>query len=252
MPSYTDEGVVLRTVKLGEADRIITVLTRSHGKIRAVAKGVRRTRSRFGGRLEPFSRNSFLIYEGRGELQHINQVESVAAYGSALTASYESYVAANVMVESVDKLLDAAEQMMPQDVQPYYTLLVSALASLARGEHSADVIENSFLLRLLSTGGWAPRLDRCAVCGRQTDLNYFSVSAGGITCSTDRFIDAQEISYDMRVQLFALLKGRWDLLDESRQDKAALNPAIGGIVEEWLQYYIERPVRSLQLVKSVL
>ena len=56
----------------------------------------------------------------------------------------------------------------------------------------------------------------------------------------------------MRVQLFALLKGRWDLLDESRQDKAALNPAIGGIVEEWLQYYIERPVRSLQLVKSVL
>ena len=65
-------------------------------------------------------------------------------------------------------------------------------------------------------------------------------------------MDAQEISYDMRVQLFALLKGRWDLLDESRQDKAALNPTIGGIVEEWLQYYIERPVRSLQLVKSVL
>ena len=65
MPLYQDEGVVLRTVKLGEADRIVTLLTRDHGKIRAVAKGVRRTKSRFGGRLEPFMRVSLLIAEGR-------------------------------------------------------------------------------------------------------------------------------------------------------------------------------------------
>ncbi|WP_418969772.1 DNA repair protein RecO [Alloscardovia omnicolens] len=255
MPSYTDEGVVLRSIKLGEADRIITILTRSHGKIRAVAKGVRRTKSRFGGRLEPFSRNTFLIYEGRGELQHINQVDSLVSYGASITSSYDSYVAANVMVESVDKLLDSAEQMMPDDVRPYYTLLISALASLSREEHGADIIENSFLLRLLATGGWSPRIDRCAVCGRQTQLEYFSVTAGGMTCSTDRFMDAREVSHSTRVQLFALLHGRWDLLNENERSKGSesvLNPDVDQIVEEWLQYYIECPIRSLKLIKSVL
>ncbi|WP_018142710.1 DNA repair protein RecO [Alloscardovia criceti] len=251
MPSYTDEGVVLRTAKLGEADKIITILTPEHGKIRAVAKGVRRTKSRFGGRLEPFSRNKFLIFEGRGELQHINQAESLVSYGSSFVEDYDCYIAANVMVEAVDKLLDSAIDMMPSDVRAYYRLLISALASLSRKEHRAEVIENSFLLRLLATGGWSPHLDNCEVCGRQTDLNFFSVQAGGMMCSTDRLLDAREISHESRVQLFALLKGRWDLLPETT-GKQVLNPDVPEIVEDWLQYYVERPIRSLKLVKSVL
>lgn len=102
MPLYQDEGVVLRTVKLGEADRIVTLLTRDHGKIRAVAKGVRRTKSRFGGRLEPFMRVSLLIAEGRS-LDVISQAESVSAYARGICTDFKAYTAANVICETADK-----------------------------------------------------------------------------------------------------------------------------------------------------
>lgn len=262
MPTYTDEGVVLRAIKLGEADRIITIMTKNHGKIRAVAKGARWTKSRFGGRLEPFSRNSFLIHEGRGELQHINQAGSIAAYGGDIIADYDAYICANVMAESLDKFLDSAHDALnpetSHDVTAYYNLLVGALGALARHEHTSEIIENSFILRMLAIAGWTPRLDNCVVCGRQTDLNFFSVQAGGIMCSTDRVLDAREISHESRVQLYALLYGRWDLLESTEHEgsqgakEQVLNPDVPEIVEEWLQYYIERPIRSLRLVKSVL
>ena len=90
MSLYRDEGVVLRTSKLGEADRIITILTRGHGKIQAVAKGVRRTKSRFGARLEPFMRVDVLIAEGRS-LDVVSQAEAVAAYGAPIAADYAAY-----------------------------------------------------------------------------------------------------------------------------------------------------------------
>lgn len=248
MPSYTDEGVILRTVKLGEADRIITILTKNHGKIRAVARGVRRTKSRFGGRLEVFNRDKFLIFEGRGELQHINQAESIDAYGAHFITDYDAYIAANVMVESVDKLLDSASDLVGSDVREYYFLLIAALNSLARGQHSAHIIENSFLLRMLAIGGWYPRLDACVVCGRQTELDYFSVQAGGMMCRTDRILEASSIDTATRTQLYALLHGNWKLLTGSGGTEVSLGPETTEIVEEWLQYYVERPVRSLKLV----
>ena len=106
MPLYRDEGVVLRTAKLGEADRIVTLLTRSHGKIRAVAKGVRRVKSRFGGRLEPFMRVDVLIATGR-TLDVVSQAESISAYAAPICADYGAYGIANVMVETADKLVSA-------------------------------------------------------------------------------------------------------------------------------------------------
>ncbi|MFD0705196.1 DNA repair protein RecO [Alloscardovia venturai] len=256
MPSYTDAGVVLRTVKLGEADRIITILTKQHGKVRAVAKGVRRTKSRFGGRLEPFNRNQFLLFEGRGQLQHINQAETLNAYGASLITNYDAYVAANVIGEAVDKLLDSmgdeGVQFETHDASLYYDLLVSALHALVSEEHEPQVIESSFILRMLSMSGWSPRLDTCVVCGRQTQLDFFSISAGGMMCRSDRLPDAYEISHDVRTQLYALLHGRWDILDSAKntQGSSVLFPRTVQIVEEWLQYYVERPVRSLKLVKS--
>ena len=111
MPLYQDEGVVLRTAKLGEADRIITLLTRDHGKIRAVAKGVRRTKSRFGGRLEPFMRVDVLVAEGRS-LDVISQAESISAYAGPICADYGAYAAANVIAETADKLVAGEHERM--------------------------------------------------------------------------------------------------------------------------------------------
>ena len=112
MPLYQDEGVVLRTAKLGEADRILTLLTRDHGKVRAVAKGVRRTKSRFGGRLEPFMRVALLIAEGRS-LDVVSQAESIAAYAGPICADFQAYTAANVICETADNLVATEKEPAP-------------------------------------------------------------------------------------------------------------------------------------------
>ncbi|MEY4067388.1 MAG: repair protein RecO, partial [Actinomycetota bacterium] len=103
MPLYRDEAIVLRTHKLGEADRIVTMLSRQHGQIRAVAKGVRRTASKFGSRLEPFMAVDIQLYEGR-TLDTVSQVETIGAYGREIMADYASYTAAHAMVEVAERL----------------------------------------------------------------------------------------------------------------------------------------------------
>src|SRR5690606_38877556 len=128
VPTYRDDAVVLRTHKLGEADRILTLLTRQHGKVRAVAKGVRRTSSKFGARLAPFRAVDAQLYVGRS-LDIVQQVDQVGAYGAAIAGDYDRYVAANAMAEAADRLVEEG------DAQPQqFFLLVGALRSLARGE----------------------------------------------------------------------------------------------------------------------
>ncbi|MDR0626529.1 MAG: DNA repair protein RecO, partial [Bifidobacteriaceae bacterium] len=103
MATFRDAGIVLRTHKLAEADRIVTLLTREHGKVRAVAKGVRRVKSRFGARLEPFMHVDLQLYEGRS-LDTVTQAVTLAAYGAPIIASYPAFTAANAVVETADKL----------------------------------------------------------------------------------------------------------------------------------------------------
>ena len=103
MKSYRDEAIVLRTHKLGEADRIITLLTAEHGQVRSVAKGVRRTTSKFGARVEPFSVIDAQLHRGR-TLDTLTQVASIAQYGDAIAANYDLYLAATVIVETAERL----------------------------------------------------------------------------------------------------------------------------------------------------
>ncbi|MCF8525125.1 MAG: DNA repair protein RecO, partial [Rhodoluna sp.] len=155
MPVYRDEAVVLRTHKLGEADRIVTLLSRYRGQIRAVAKGVRRTASKFGSRLEPFMVVDAQFYEGKN-LDIVNQVETIGSYGGAIIDDYAAFTAANAMVEAAERL--TMEESSPQQ----YLLLVGALRSLATKEHDSSLILDSYLLRALAIAGWAPSFDDCA------------------------------------------------------------------------------------------
>ena len=183
MPLYQDEGVVLRTAKLGEADRILTLLTRDHGKVRAVAKGVRRTKSRFGGRLEPFMRVALLIAEGRS-LDVVSQAESIAAYAGPICADFQAYTAANVICETADKLV--ATEKEPAVAQ--YRLVLGALNALAKHAHEPSTIGDSYVLRALAIAGWTPRLRVCVVCGEPISSTlswYFSIPAGGLMCVAD-------------------------------------------------------------------
>ena len=125
MQGYRDDGVVLRTQKLGEADRIITLLTRHNGRVRAVAKGVRRTKSRFGGRLEPFTHVDVMVHHGRS-LDIITQAEVIRAYGTPLVSDYPKYTAGTAMLET-------AERFTPVEKEPairQFLLLIGGLRAL--------------------------------------------------------------------------------------------------------------------------
>ena len=173
MPTYRDEAVVLRTHKLGEADRIITMLSRQRGKIRAVAKGVRRTTSKFGARLEPFSHIDLQFAVGR-TLDVVTQVESLHAFGEPLTDDYPAYTAGQVMLETADRLV--VEENEPALQQ--YLLLVGALGVLDRGTYDgprpATMILDAYLLRALAVAGYAPSFVDCARCGLVGPHSAFS------------------------------------------------------------------------------
>src|ERR687891_531632 len=106
---YKDEAIVLKTIKLGEADRIVTLFTRFNGKVRAVAKGIRRTKSRFGARLEPFTRVELLIYRGRGDLDTITSADIITAF-DAVRRDYPRLTAGASLLELVDKITPDRER----------------------------------------------------------------------------------------------------------------------------------------------
>ncbi len=131
MPNYRDEAVVLRTHKLGEVDRIVTLLTRQHGQIRAVAKGIRKTTSRFGGRLEPFTIVDLQLYEGKN-LDTVTQVEQLASYATKIIEDYQRYTIASAIVEAAERLTREVSS------EKHYLLVVGALRSLAQSDIDPD------------------------------------------------------------------------------------------------------------------
>ena len=239
MPLYRDDAVVLRTHKLGEADRIVTLLGRQHGKIRAVAKGVRRTGSKFGSRLEPFMVVDAQFYEGRS-LDIITQAESIGAYGADIVVDYASYTAANVMVETADKITDDSGSLQQ------YLLLIGALRSLARREHGASLTLDSYLLRSLSIAGWAPSFVDCAVTGAPGPHTAFVVQLGGVVADEVAPPGAPRLDPGTLELLAALLAGDWPVAVASPE---RFRSQASGIVAAYTQFHLERSLRSLQHVE---
>ena len=241
VPTYRDEGVVLRTQRLGEADRIITLLTRGRGRIRAVAKGVRRTGSRFGARLEPFGRVDIQLYTGRS-LDTVTQVESLDAPGPRLAADYARWTAGQAMVET-------AERLTPVEGEPavrQYLLLVGGLRTLVSGTHDAGLVLDAFILRSLAIAGWSPSFADCARCGATGPHRAFSIAAGGALCSTCRLPGSAAPAAETLLLLGALLSGDWvqaDGSDPRHRREAA------GIAAALLTWHVERGLRSLPLVE---
>ncbi len=240
MPTYRDDVVVLRTHKLGEADRIVTMLSRRHGKIRAVAKGVRRTASRFGSRLEPFMVADVLLYQGRS-LDIIQQAESLGRYGAEIAQHYDRYTAAHAMVETADRLNEA--ESTPQQ----YLLLVGGLRALAQGEHAARSVLDSYLLRAMALSGWAPGLDDCARCGEVGPHDWFVAQLGGTVCANCAPAGAARVRPETGSLLRALIAGEWDAVDTASDDATA---SASGLVAAYAQWHLERGIRSLSHVET--
>jgi DNA repair protein RecO (recombination protein O) len=249
---YRDDGIVLRTQKLGEADRIVTILTRRNGRVRAVGKGVRRTKSRFGARLEPFTHVDLLLYTGRS-LDVITQAETVRAYGEPLAVDYPRYTSGTAMLET-------AERFTPIEKEPLirqFLLLVGGLRALGEGVHDPRLVLDAYLLRTLAVAGYAPALDECAVCGTPdsvspeettTGSRSFSVAAGGLTCRSCRPAGAASPAVATVGLMRALLRGDWAQADASQ---ARHQVESSSLVAAYVQWHLEHSIRSLRHVEHV-
>lgn len=241
MSLYRDTGIVLRVQKLGEADRIITLLTRRHGRVRAVARGVRRTSSRFGARLEPFGHVDVQFHRGR-TLDIVTQVDTVDGFGSRLVGDYSRYTTGCAVLEAAERLAGAEGE----PVLRLYLLVVGALRALADGRRPPSLVLDAFLLRAMATAGWAPALTECARCGAPGPHRAFSVPAGGVVCPRCRPAGAATPSAQTLDLLDALVRGDWQVAECA---PAAACREASGLVAAHLQWHLERQLRSLPLVE---
>ena len=237
---YRDEAIVLRTQKLGEADRIITLLTRGSGRVRAVAKGVRRTSSRFGSRLEPFTHVDLQLAEGRS-LDVVTQAETLSPFAGRIGSDYERYTAGTVMLET-------AERLVVEDKEPalqQFLLLVGALRAMCDAGRAPTQVLDSFLLRSLSVAGYAPSFEACARCGSAGPHRSFSPAAGGMLCSGCRVPGSANPATETVAVLGALLAGDWPVVEasEGRYRREATS-----LVAAYLQWHLERGLKSLSYV----
>jgi DNA repair protein RecO (recombination protein O) len=172
------QAVVLRSIRYGEADRIVHLYTPLRGRVGAIAKGARRARSRFGGRLEPFFRLDLVLHEGRGELLTVTAAETVDGH-ARLRSDARALDAAARACDAVSRLFET-DEAHPE----VFNLLCNEIALLDRdpasGTHANQL---AFRLKLLLAAGLAPHLATCASCGAEEDLSGFSGAAGGVVCT---------------------------------------------------------------------
>jgi DNA repair protein RecO (recombination protein O) len=235
---YRDVGVVLRTYKLGEADRIVVLLTRDHGKVRAVAKGVRKTKSRFGGRLEPLSHVSLLLYQGR-ELDIVSQAESLDHFRE-LHDDLGRLTRGIALLEAVDQV---AQERQPSP--RLYQMLVGALRTLATADH--PLLVGAFYWKLLAAEGLQPELASCVSCGSPDALVAFDLDQGGILCRNCR--RGVAISPEAVMLLRRVLGG--DLAAVLQEPATPATHEVDHLAVAALEHHIERRLRAVNLLGHV-
>lgn len=230
---YKDEAVVLRSIKLGEADRIVTLYTREHGKVRAVVKGVRKTKSRFGARLEPFTRVDVMLYRGRGELDTVTAADVVDGF-DPIRRDFDLLAAASVLVEVIERITPDREGSTST-----FDLLSGGLTALAN--RRGDSVLPAFLMKLLSLSGFYPEVRVCSGCGRAATLGGFSVALGGAVCRDCWSEDhgAIGLAPDRFAAMSRLL--REDFGEVAAPDVLA---DITNVLRHYTEYVLERPLRS--------
>jgi len=235
MGLYRDEGIVLRTIRLGEADRIVTFVTPGHGKVRAVAKGVRKTKSRFGGRLEPTSHVTLLLYEGR-ELDIVTQAETLEVH-RVLREDLDRLSAAVRLLEAVDQV---AQERQP--ARRLYQMLLGALRALAA--RNAPLLVAAFELKLLSLEGFHPRLDACASCDGPGPLVGFDLGLGGALCRSCGM--GAPVSRGALDAMGRILNG--DLASALNEPAGPVSHEVEQLATRALEHHLERRLRAAHVL----
>lgn len=233
-----DQGIVLRSYPFGEADRVVVLLSPNSGKLRTVAKGVRKTKSRFGGRLEPFTHVDLVLYEGRN-LDTITQVAVLEPF-PRLRTDLDAVVAAGTMVEAADAVAQEAETSIR-----LFLLLQRGLKALEAGRYGPDTI-TSYLLKLADVVGVAPALVRCASCGRLEGLHRFSFGGGGVICDLCSVDGAVRLREGITGYLAGLAEA--DLISLPAHDLNLSGEAMG-IARRFVEYHLDRKLTSLAVME---
>lgn len=233
MALRNDQGIVLRSYPFGDADRVVVLLSPNHGKIRTVAKGVRKTKSRFGGRLEPFSHVDLVLYEGRN-LDTITSVAMIEPF-HRLRADLDRVIVAGTMVEVADIVAQESEPAMR-----LFLLLQRGLRALD-GAPPHDDLATAYLLKAAEIVGVAPALDSCAGCGRTQGLTRFSFSAGGALCERCRTSGAYSLRAGLTDYLAALAVADVSALPIA---DAAFSREAMSVARRFLEYHLERRLVS--------
>ena len=230
MALFKEQGIVLRTMRLGEADRIVTILTQGSGKIRAVAKGIRKTRSKFGARLEPFTHVDLLLYQGR-ELDIVTQADIITSFRE-IRADYARFAAGEMILEAADRVTPDRERNTRM-----FLLLLGSLRQLADVASDHGSVADSFLLRLTALAGFRPALTACAECG-EPNVARFSIQQGGMVCDNCRTGGTIRVGEGTVPYLTALLDDTATAGDATTRNEGS------NIVRAYLEYHLDRPLRA--------
>lgn len=288
--SYRDRAIVVKRHDLGEADRIIVLFTRDHGIVRAVAKGVRRAKSRFGSRLAPFVETDVQIHPGRN-LGTITGADTIRTWAAPIVDDYARYTCACGVLETAERL--AGEEGAPSP--GLWDLTVDALDALAHSATAADVAatdaadtdaagtadergpENgvhrgstlgghnggaprrtpgllltAYLLKAMGEAGWAPSLFDCAQCGKPGPHKAFAPAAGGAVCVECRPPGAATPPTDVLRLMWWLAHDRWDYID-AVSDRRGFRPLAAqarGLATAHLHHHLGRRVAALSFVDA--
>ena len=235
---YRDNAVVLRSWKLGESDRILSLMTQSNGKVRCVAKGARKTRSKFGAQVDPTNHIQVQLYRGKGELDTLTQVESIDRF-PVLREDLELFARASSMLEAVE--------VVAQDREPnagLYTMLARALHTVTESE--SHLVVAGFFVKLLSMEGLAPSIDICVGCGTSSDLTHFSVADGGASCGGCRL--GPPLSVETAALLHLALGGQLGAV--LNQPASPATREFDVLAQRLLEHNLERRLRSSTVLEQ--
>ena len=241
---YQTEAIVLKRIKLGEADKILTLYSPTIGKFRAVAKGVRRPKSRLGGHVELLTRTSLLVAHGQN-LDIVTQAQLIEPY-LALRDHLPAAGLGMYLVELVDQF---TEERLPN--APLYVLLAEALRRLAQpGDH--ELVARYFELHLLDYLGYRPRLRRCAQCQAVLEpvTNGFRSGAGGAVCPACFQSGDRRLPVSLLKVLRAILSEGWDLVDRLRLT-GEQHRDLMLLLRSYLVYLLEREPKSIHFLSRL-
>lgn len=249
MPNYTASGLVLHRINLGETDRILTLYTREHGKLSAVAKGARGAKTRFGGVSELFTFSRLLLGTGKS-LDIVSQAEIAESF-PAIRTDLDLLARATYLCELLDRFTQERDALNSAEL---FDLTVSALHLLSHATDAPDVIVHAYELHLLTTLGYAPELDVCVVCGEELPRRTlgFSSALGGVLCPSDRWRaeDALPLSPDT-AEILRTLR------DTDNETLLTLRPVrkIAAEMDKILRWYLrsrtDREVRSAEFLDQI-